>query len=400
MDASYYVDDKKRTIIKASAGYDIAEQRIRIYAPNGDVFDLYGDYPNFGTVSFAIEDRPEQFISCYPNGTAGRVAVALEQRFQLFGNYTSWSEQEKYEIYYPINANEWTRPSIDSLSYSPSEELLDTAGLYVKGRNGITVSELTASGKLGASVVDIKWYIEGVSSELYSAGDTSVDLRSYGRVPITFIVTDSRGIVTSRTDYVTVHDYYKPYVSPVSGYDRIIAARTDTSGIFMDGGTLLRVEAGKRYADVGGLNKCRLMYRIKAAAEGWSDYVDLLSESSEGGDYAGNVGITLDSHTVYKFELVVLDSFGEWEAVMFDLLTEEVYMYRSGTRRSIAFGGHVTKDDAFEVYWGAHFYGGVSIEPLDGVAGIVIGSSTAGSDKKFLLTVNDSGTLSVSEYKN
>jgi hypothetical protein len=72
-------------------------------------------------------------------------------------------------------------------------------------------------------------------------------------------------------------------------------------------------------------------------------------------------------------------------------------MYRSGSRRSIAFGGHVTKDDSFEVYWGGHFYGGLEIEPEEGKRGLVLHSSTAGSSKKYEITVNDSGVISAKQ---
>ncbi len=371
-------------------------QRFRLYPPDYDGTNPIDSAESSGFDSlewvFYIEDYADRFITPYPNQNHGTFDVAVEKQ----GFFGDWSEQLKVKgVQYSINSNEWTHPSIDSITYAPSELLLGSA-VYVKGKNGVTVSDLSASGKYGASVVDIKWQVEGVA---YSVGETAATLKSYGQIPITFTATDSRGFTTSQTDYITVYDYYKPYISPVAGNDRVIAARTDSSGVFVDGGTLLRVEAGKRYATVGGLNKCRLMFRIKAITEEWSSYVDLLGDNSSNNDYVNDNIKTLDEHVAYKFELVVEDSFGEWEALMFDLLTEEVYMYRSGTRKSIAFGGHVTKDNAFEVYFGAHFYGGLHIDPVEGVpAGIVLSSST--SNKKFILTVNDSGTLSVSEYTN
>lgn len=395
MEASFYLDENQRTIIRATAGYDVAEQRIRIYAPNGEVFDLYGGYPNFGTVSFAIEDRANQFISCYPNSVTGHVFVALEQRYQILGNYTSWSEQEKYEVIYPINKNQWTAPSIDKVSFAPTETFLE-AGMYVKSKNGVIVSEVNATARLSATITDIKWYIEGVGGELYSVGEGSINFRSYGQVPITFKVRDSRGFEVTRTDYITVYDYFKPYISPPNGADRILAVRVDNSGVITDGGTTLKISAGKRYAGVNGKNRCRLMYRIKTATGEWSDYINLLSETSSENDYTADVR-SLDEHTVYRMELVVVDAFGEWEAILYDLLTEEVYMYRSGSRRSIAFGGHVTKDDSFEVYWGGHFYGGLEIEPEEGKRGLVLHSSTAGSSKKYEITVNDSGVISAKQ---
>ena len=372
------------------------EQRFRLYPPDYNGSNPIDSVESQGeplTWEFYIEDYGDRFISPYPNQTEGAFSVACEKRFFVFDD---WHEKVKVSQTYPIYYNEWTRPSIDSITYAPSERLLDSA-VYVKGKNGVTVSNLSASGKCGAQIVSTKWQIEGIG---YSVGDTSEKLKSHGQIPITFTAADSRGFTISRTDYITVYDYYKPYISPVAGNGRIIVDRVDPYGEPVDGGTALRIIAGKRYADIGGLNKCRLTYRTKAGSETWSEYFDLLTENASANDYTNNNVKTLDEHVAYKLELKVSDSFGEWESIIFDLLTEEVYMYRSGTRKSIAFGGHVTKNNAMEVYFGAHFYGGVFVDSADGVSGIVIDSSTEGSTKKFVLTVNDSGTLSVAEYKN
>lgn len=386
-------DGKTRVRIYNPAPGFLTWQRFRLHPPDGANPIYSAESSGFDSLEwvFYIEDYAGRFITPYPNQNHGTFDVVVEKQ----GLVGDWSDQDKATgVQYSINSNELTRPSITDVKYSPSQRLLDS-DIYVKGRNGITVSSMDATGKYGATVVAKKWQVEGIA---YSVENTSAALKSYGQIPITFTVTDSRGFSVSRTEYITVYDYYKPYISPTIENDRVIAERTDTSGEIVDGGANLRVAAGKRYATVGGLNKCSLKYRIKAANEEWTVYNYVLEEDSALNDYSDNLPITLDTHKLYKLELVVIDRFGEGESMMFDLLTDEVYMYRSGTRKSIAFGGHVTKDNAFEVYWGAHFYGGVVIDPIDGTSGIVISSSTPESNKKFLLTINDSGTISATEY--
>lgn len=385
MDATYYIDASQRTIIQATAGYDVGEQRIRIYAPNGAVFDLYNGYPNFGTVSFAIEDRADQFINPYPNSTTGKVTVALERRYQVLGNYTSWTEREKYEISYPINRNQWTAPTIDAVSFAPSITLLGEANLYVKTKNGVRVSSISADAKLGASLKSVEWYIDGTDEINHVVGETSSNFKTFGQVPITFKATDSRGFTVTRTEVATVIDYFKPYISPVTDGERVIVARVDSNGNIVDGGKTLRIEAGRRYSSVGGRNRCRLLYRIRGNDSDWSEFKDLLPINAAENDYTANLD-ALDEHMVYYVELAVVDSLEESEVFLETLSTEEVFMYKSGTKKSIAFGGHVTEKNAFQCFWRAYFYNDV-----------VVNSSTDGSTKQFAISVDDNGNITAKE---
>ena len=346
--------------------------------------------------SFSPEELKEIYES-YPNIST----PAVRLRFTLISymdNYvTRLKEEYAVESFLDIPENSDTKPKITNVHCVGVPRLFYTDDIFVKGKNGINVIA-TAEAKYGASIDYIHWTIEG---ESFPNGVVSDHFNNFGRLEIKVKAVDSRGFADVYSCYITVYDYVRPYVSAVDGGVKIIAARSDPEGNLSDSGDRLRIEAGKRYVSINGQNKCVLRYRLKTRGDGaWSDYSEILSSESTSDDFANVLNEIIDPQNIYFVELSVIDSFGEEDTVIIPIPTEKAFMDRSGTRRSIAFGGHVTKDDAFEVYWGAHFYGGVTIEPFDGVAGIVIGSSTEGSDKKFLLTVNDSGTLSVSEYKN
>lgn len=196
MNARYYIDGNGRTIIEASTGSLVGEQRCRVYAPNGAVFDLGFAYPGGGTVSFAIEDRAEQFIFPYTNSATGRVALALETRYGIFGNYGPWTEQEKYEIFYPINNNQWTRPDI-SMTISPVDL---SNGYYMTGISSVGAS-FSGSGKLGASVTSYKLTVENKD---YTEPYKTDKLTTSGNVVIKGTVTDSRGFTNTTTQTIQV----------------------------------------------------------------------------------------------------------------------------------------------------------------------------------------------------
>ena len=73
----------------------------------------------------------------------------------------------------------------------------------------------------------------------------------------------------------------------------------------------------------------------------------------------------LDRQTIYYIEISVIDDFGAEDTYETYLTTEGVYMDRSGSRNSIAFGGHVTEDNAMEVYWTAYFRNGLFFDDLE-----------------------------------
>lgn len=197
MNVRYYKDANNRTIIEATTAYKAIEQRCRVYAPNGDKIDFNFDYPDGGTVAFAIEDRATQFISPYPNSTSGRVALALETRYNIFGNYTSWKEEEKYELIYPIYENDWTRPKGVVTSVYPVNLV---NGYYMEGTSAVRTL-VSATAQYGASVVSATFV---VGDDTYDTGSTSKPFSTSGNIVVKGIVTDSRGFKNTATHTIQV----------------------------------------------------------------------------------------------------------------------------------------------------------------------------------------------------
>ena len=276
------------------------------------------------------------------------------------GAYTDkLSEEYSQDLTLKIPQNDATKPLINDIVALGSPVLLNTSDLFVKGKNGAIV-KTAASGRYNATIKTIKWSIEEEEFEDNTASDY---FATFGTLPITVVVVDSRGFSSSAVKNITVNDYQRPYVSSVEGADRIVVRRADSNGEEDDSGEYLRIEAGKRYTSLGGKNTCILRYRKKVRGESWGGYSTLLGESADK-DCSITLNEGLDPQTIYVIELSVIDGFGEESAYSVAIASEAVYMDRSGARNSIAFGGHITEDNSFEVYNAAYFRGGIFLDDL------------------------------------
>jgi hypothetical protein len=374
LDVRYYIDSQGRTIIEASTGFDPGDQRARVYAPDGYVFDLNFTWPDGGTVSFAIEDedKSEHFIKVYPNGYSGSVAIALEVKYSAFGASTGWKEKEKYTLNYPINKNQYTAPSVDSFVFAPTEAVLGQQ-IYVKTKNGVKVTELTSSAKLGASVTKTEWYVGDGSTRYEGAGATD-RLLAYGTIPVVAEVTDTRGFKTTKSFNITVHDYFSPSVVPINGANDIKAERS---------GTAISFAVGRRYASVGGFNKCTLSYKLKAiSGTEWEEAKPLLGEDSSLNEYLGTKDEKLDDKTIYYVEITAEDLLGGTESIIVAIPTDEVFMHKSVLLGSLGIGGYATLSKAFEVFLDTHLYN---------VSQLIL---TSPGGTKYAVVVDDNGNLS------
>lgn len=275
---------------------------------------------------------------------------------------TQLKEQYSKEISLEIPENSATKPTISSILCEGVPAILGSGDVYVKGKNGVKVTA-TGDGKYKASIARIVWSVENETFENKSASDY---FNMYGNLTIKVIATDSRGFIGEDTKTIRVYDYSKPYISPITNAERIVVKRALKNGSISDSGEYLRIEAGRRYSKIGGINRCTLNYRKKGRGEKkWGDDKVLLSTTVSDDDYSGTINEGLDVQNIYYIELSVVDSFGEIDSVVFPISTEKAYMDRSGTRNSIAFGGHVIEDNAFEVYQTAYFRGGMYFDDLE-----------------------------------
>jgi hypothetical protein len=366
-----------------------AYSRIEIYSKVGNVYNRLktldvGQLSGASTVAVDLTDKLTDIYNSFPSTKDVPLKATL---YTYKDEYkTKLSEEYSKEVTLSIPLNDDTKPNISAVSCSGFPVLFNTTDLYVKGKNGAVVNA-KAEGRYKASIVNVEWSFEGKEFKNNAASDY---FTGFGNKQIIVTATDSRGFTASKTETIHVRDYQKPYISVVSGRDRIIVGRANAEGELDDSdeGVYLKIEAGKKYSDLGGKNKCVLRVRTKErGADHFEDYTELLPRDSADNEYAGEPSITLAPDKIYVVELSVEDDFKESAVYTVAISSSAVFMDRSGTKNSIAFGGHATENNAFEVYHTAYFRGGIYIDDLD-------------TRTRYKMIIRDDGTLAVVTTRN
>ena len=291
----------------------------------------------------------------YPDTTEVPLTVRL---LTYTDAYHTKIEESSQNITLTIPENEDTKPQITSIVTEGHPILLSDASLFVKSKNGVKVTA-QGTGKYNADIASIKWKI--ADSE-YDNGEPSALFSTYGMIPVIAYVTDTRGFTNTKISNISVYDYTKPLLTAVEGKSNIIVEREKSQETNKD---YLYIAVKRNYTKLNGYNKCVLRYRKKQYQKQWEDsYTELLGRTQSIDIYDEITHVELAPDSTYTIELSLIDDLGETDTYTIGVATEAVYMDRSGTRNSIAFGGHVTENNAFEVYNAAYFRGGIFLDDL------------------------------------
>lgn len=347
-------------------------------------------------------DNLKAIYESLPESTSGSIKYILVVYTDSTYKYIFDNNISK-KVTLEIPENEDTRPRIKSFNIVPYD---NPSGISVfmnkKSRARVTK---TVEGRYGAKISKCRVTFEG---RLYD-GDADKDiytgyLASAGSIPVSLTITDTRGFTQTRTDYIDAEDYFTPYVGVGSGESEVVVKRWsyDETEQNNGAGSMLKIVAKKVFASVAGQNNCSLSYQIKAGKDGvWSNPVAL--SSYEGAlEYNGIIEDTgLDAQAVYYVNLLVEDRVDGKIETTFIIPTERVFMDRSRTLGSIAFGGHATEKNAMQVYFDAFFYGDVRIEGDKNnriSLGLASGASTAttGGDSGCFVKRSFDGKVTVS----
>jgi hypothetical protein len=335
------------------------EQRFRLYPPDYNGNNAIDSHNSRGSLTweFCMEkdkDYYERFIKPYPNSVQGSFSIALEKRDAL--GVTPWDEKEKQTgVAYTITANVYTMPTIEHISIAPTTQLLNDPGLYVQGKNGVLVN-FTPFAKVGTSIAEAYWYLS--SEAKYPSGTGSPNFVNTGRASIRIVARDMRGITTEVTREIDVYPYYAPSIAPGAGEVSVVAKRVDSNGNLSDAGQFVLVKAKKSFAPLNGKNYCTLSYSWReATSTSWGEAKELVTNA----DGKKILEEEYSKEKAYYIRLTVADAF-ESRSLELAIPDERVFMDRSGNMNSIAFGGHVTERDAFEVYFDAYFRGGFYLD--------------------------------------
>ena len=342
---------------------------ISVYVKGSKVKEVsfYGDQAAYIEVN--IREKPDQMINVFPNSRTGYVSAVLMKAdmYTVLDYYNDYS--------YQIPENEYTIPS-----FNWRIEPLDLVNnFYISNQSAVRVNISDASTKYGATGN----LVVSIGGKTYNAPYQSDKLPA-GNLPIVATLTDSRGFVAKKETSINVYDYLNPIITSAEGKTAIIVARCDSEGEITASGRFLYIAARKRYSPIDGSNKCTLTYKIKKGSLGsWSEGI-LLANDSASNEFDGIVsGVDLDTAKVYPIEIYAEDTMGNEDIFRITIPSEKVYMEKSGTRNSIAFGGHVSENNAFEVYQDAYFRGTLYIDDL----------TNEENGKRYKLVIGDDGVL-------
>ena len=301
---------------------------------------------------------PLELANQIPNAASGTMTVICET-YNVIGALIG---TERVNITAEVPDDERTKPDV-TMALRLISDLKDPfAGLYIEFLTQCGV-EASASGKYGAGIAEYKISV-GYQNPIYKSSavvDVNTALRIYG---VAVAVTDTRGFVTTVTQYPKVIGYVQPFVKPHDEEDAILCCRCDADGTINKKGTSLLIKV-KSYcwtikpSDTNLNNRCVLRYRYKA--ENAADYSEWVTLSEE----EGNVSVVCGGVTLgigaYKVHLQVEDAVGEIGEcfALVHAATAQLHLGKGGRNVAIGQACDYSHEDALDIGYTAWFNKGV-----------------------------------------
>ena len=312
---------------------------------------------------------PMDVASNFPNDTSGTVKATLYTYSDEGITQVGSESSETFTVTLP--ENETTMPTI-GMRLSPVTPYEKFSSLYLKGISRVKAT-FEGEGKYGASIVAYSLQVEG---ERYTEPDTSNAytsnvLTQSGESSIVGFVSDSRWFGNETIQKINVIAYETPYISPSSGYKKVICERCTSDGTASVSGTYLHVKGTRNYTKIntdGIVNTCAVRCRIKPEGGNWShnsgkEGVDVLLSTNTSTDDFDIVlpDITLDTKLTYVVELNITDDTELSSYIEFRIPSENVDFHLRDGGGGAAFGKYAITKGLLECVWEAKFHKGMSI---------------------------------------
>ena len=239
--------------------------------------------------------------------------------------------------------------------------------LIIQNLSQLVVEWEDAKALKGAEIVSYKVEINGITKTAQNSPLTIGAVNSSINVPLTVTATDSRGNSTSATITVTMLDWNVPIftatVERVNNYEAETHLYVDAEIPSNNGSNVIT----------------KITYKLKTSDGVYGDAVEIENRVEE--------IINCDETKSFVFKITVYDTLGREVSREYQLSKGKFPLFIDTNKNAVGINDFPEGDEALRVSGGVGRFDD----------GIVIVSSTEGSTKKFLLSVNDSGTLSVTE---
>ena len=257
-------------------------------------------------------------------------------------------------------------------AYDSNEAIVAVTGnaqTIVQMLSSICVSVPQATAQKGASMSAYYVYLDGalkiVSGGEVEYGNTSKE----GNLLLRVVAQDSRGNSTVIEKNVFVTHYAEP----------IITASLYRKNNYEDE---THLKANVQFTEIGANEIVSLKYAHAKVKEDYGQAVDI----ANGQEYI----LTCDKASAYTFRITATDAFGCSVSQEFALSKGEFPLFIDTRRNAVGINAFPSKGEALRVGGGVAMFEN----------GVVIKSSTDGSTKRFRLSIDDNGALTITEYKD
>lgn len=247
-----------------------------------------------------------------------------------------------------IPDNDTTKPVINSVVLTPEHDLPEKfSGVYVQGRSAIK-SQMDAVGEYS----DISEYSLNALGKTYTGNPATTNVLSIsGGVSVKSTVTDKRGYARSVTNEVLYYPYSAPSVAPTDGRSQVVCKRCKADGTIDISGLYLKIDAGKKFSSVNGLNQCELRYRYATAGGAFSNWITLHEKGSADNSVSVILAGVVDSAvTSYTIEIGVVDDIGSENSVTFPIGTASAVWHAPEGGEALGIGGYAQRKGV-DCFW-------------------------------------------------
>lgn len=294
-----------------------------------------------------------------PNAMSGMCELVCET---IIDDEVIGSSAITFRLYFPPVK---FAPNISSITVTPVSDNSVVSGwkTYVQGYSKIKVT-VSAGAIYGAGIVDCMVTI-GSTDPLNGFSVTSDIVYDSGTIPISVVVTDSRGQQSTSAAQV----YFYPYARPA--LNNIICHRSNDTGSYHKDGTHYFAQATSRYSSVAGRNSCIIETRIRQAGDEYGE-AELLTSG------VGAVcGSELSPYNTYVVQIIARDALNATPYAITIPEERNIFKIKNGGR-GIGIGTVPIEDDLLDIGLDAKFQAGVRISGEYPTLTFTVGNTVVG----------------------
>lgn len=316
----------------------------------------YRDIEKTGTsYKFKLSDAERKLL----RESTDITKTSRKVRFYVRTTFGSTHYYSNKEVDFTINETSTTKPTVELNVALNNDSLPDKFdNMYIQNKSRLDVT-FSAEGKFKATISDFHAIVDG---KKYSKSPFTSDvIKASGDVVVN--ATDSRGFTNSASKPITVIEYSKPLVVPLSSENAILCYRSDENGVKVGNSTSVWIKAKRNYYSVEDKNQCALRWRSKEPSEEWNDSVhswkDLIPKTdTTTSEYDALIsGEVFDTKKSYTVQIMAIDDIGEYDIKTIDIPTEDVALHLGKGGKNVTVGGYCdySKEHTFRSVWDAYF---------------------------------------------